>query len=51
MVVNGKASEAFATKSGVQQGCPLTPYLFLIVGGNFNAMVNEDLKDGKIQGI
>ncbi len=51
MVVNGKAFEAFATERGVRQGCPLAPYLFLIVGETFNATVNEDLRDGKSRHI
>jgi len=51
VVVNGKAFKAFATKRGVRQGCPLAPYLFLIVGETFNATVNEDLRDGKSRHI
>jgi hypothetical protein len=51
VVVNGKAFEAFATERGVRQGCPLAPYLFLIVRETFNATVNEDLRDGKSRHI
>jgi hypothetical protein len=36
---------------GVQRGCPLVPYLFLIVGEMRNAMVHEDLRYGKIQRV
>ena len=31
IVTNDKKSERFKTKGGVRQGCPLSPYLFIIV--------------------
>jgi hypothetical protein len=37
ITMNGKASKALVIKRGVQQGCPLAPYLFLIVGEAINA--------------
>jgi len=51
VVIDGKTYEAFAINKGVQRGCPLVPYLFLIVGEMLNAMVHEDLRYGKIQGV
>ena len=31
IVANDKKGERFKTKGGVRQGCPLSPYLFIIV--------------------
>ncbi len=33
------------------QGCPLTPYLFLIVGKTYNAKIYEEQRLGRIKGI
>ena len=38
--LNGKPSPYFPIQRGVQQGCPLAPYLFLIVAEVLNAMVS-----------
>jgi hypothetical protein len=35
----------------VHQGCPLAPYLNLIIAEALNAMVKEELEVGQIQGI
>ena len=37
--LNGEPSPYFPIQRGVRQGCPLTPYLFLIVAEALNAMV------------
>ncbi len=51
VVVNGKASKALVIKRGLRQGCPLAPYLFLIVGGALNAKLCEEQRLGRIKGI
>lgn len=49
--VNGKLSPSFAIRRGVRQGCPLAPYLFLIVAEVLNFMVKEQARVEAIQGI
>ena len=48
MYVNGYYSEWFEIKSGVAQGCPLSPLLFLVVAEALNASL---AMERKIEGI
>jgi len=51
ILINGQISSSFAIQRGVCQGCPLSPYLFLLVGEAFNMDAKEDQRLGKMQGI
>ncbi len=49
---NGYASEWFKPSRGVRQGCPLSPYLFVICAEIFANLVrnNDNIKGIKVQG-
>lgn len=49
--VNGSLSEEFAIERGVWQGCPLAPYLFLIVAEVLNVMVKAGTSLRVLKGI
>jgi hypothetical protein len=49
--VNNSHSTVFQIKRGVRQGCPLAPYLFLIVDEVLNSMVKDEMAEGWIRGI
>ena len=49
--LNGEPSPYFLIQRGVRQGCPLAPYLFIIVAEVLNAMVTQELREGRVQGI
>ena len=49
--LNGSPSPAFAIERGVRQGCPLAPYLFLIIAEVLNAMVKRGTEHEDIKGI
>lgn len=51
IVMNGKTSKALVIKKGVQQGCPLASYLFLIMEENLNAKIYEEQRLGRIESI
>ncbi len=51
MCVNGNITPYFHVHKGVRQGCPLTLYIFLIMGEIFNMMFNGVMKIGKVIGI
>jgi hypothetical protein len=41
----------FPILQGVRQGCPLAPYLFLIIGEFLNFAIKREVSKGQIQGI
>ena len=47
--VNGSPSPAFAIERRVRQGCPLAPYLFLIVAEVLNTMVKRGVDLGLVK--
>ncbi len=49
--MNEKVSKALVIERGMRQGCPLAPYLFLIVGEALNDKIYEEQKLGRIEGI
>ena len=48
VVMNGELGEAFKTEGGVRQGCPLSPYLFIVV---LELMAIEMRESELIEGI
>ena len=42
--LNNEPSPYFQNQKGVRQGCPLAPYLFLIVAEVLNVMVTKELR-------
>jgi len=48
---NSKMTKSFSISRGVRQGCPLAPYLFLLVGEALNMAAKEELAADRIQGI
>jgi hypothetical protein len=51
IIVNGKVFKALVIERGMQQECPLAPYLFLIMGEALNIKIYEEQRLGKIEGI
>jgi len=48
---NGKMTKSFSIDRGVRQGCPLAPYLILLVGEFLNIATKEEQRLGRIHGI
>jgi hypothetical protein len=44
-------SLSFPIRRGVRQGCPLAPYLFLVVGEALNSAMKEVVRAGELVGI
>lgn len=49
--VNGKLTPDFPINRGVRQGCPIAPYLFLIVSEALNSLVKKHVDLGLVKGI
>jgi hypothetical protein len=49
--IDGKRTKKFPISQGVRQGCPLAPYLFLIMGEVLNMCVKDDVRAGRIRSI
>jgi hypothetical protein len=49
--VNGRLTRKFSIRQGVRQGCPLAPYIFLIIGEVLNLSVQAEAGAGRIRGI
>jgi len=42
ILLNGKMTPSFHIKRSVRQGCPLAPYLFLLIGEALNMATNKE---------
>ena len=51
ILVNGSPSEFFPASRGIRQGCPLSPYLFLLIIEGLSLILCKAKVDGVIKGI
>ena len=49
--LNGTPGTSFGIARGVRQGCPLAPYLFLIVGEVLTHMIRKAISEGRLKGV
>ena len=49
--LNRSPGQSFSIKGGVRQGCPLAPYLFLIVGKALIFMIKKIVIEGRLREI
>ncbi|KAK0580349.1 hypothetical protein LWI29_000920 [Acer saccharum] len=46
VVVNGEVSESFAPRSGIRQGDPLSPYIFVLCMEKLSHIIQQKLEEG-----
>jgi hypothetical protein len=51
VLINGEASSFFKSERGLRQGCPLSPYLFILIMEGLSLLLNKSFIDHHISGI
>eukprot|EP00253_Pinus_taeda_P008137 PITA_08137 len=50
-LINGRPCEAFQSSRGLRKGCPLSPYLFILMAESFSSALDHNRRVGLITGI
>ncbi|KAF7147859.1 hypothetical protein RHSIM_Rhsim03G0112800 [Rhododendron simsii] len=50
-VINGDKGELFSPSRGIRQGCPLSPYLFILCAEGFHYLIQKEIEDQSLRGI
>jgi hypothetical protein len=51
VLINGEATDYFKVWRGLRQGCPLSPYLFIMIMEGLSLMLSRSSDDHSISGI
>ena len=51
VLVNGMATYFFKAHWGIRQGCPLSPFLFLLIVEGLSTIILKSMVEGSIKGV
>ena len=51
VIINGQSFAKFSSSRGIRQGCPLSPYLFVLAVNELSLKLQDALQDNHLTGI
>jgi ribonuclease HI len=51
VLINGEATKFFRSERGLRQGCPLSPYLFILIMEGLSLLLTKNVSEQQISGI
>jgi hypothetical protein len=51
VLINGEATSFFKSERGLRQGCPLSPYLFILIMEGLSLLLSKSISEHQISGI
>ena len=51
VLINGSPSNFFRASRGLREGCPLSPFLFLIIADSRSRIIHHAKREGSFKGI
>jgi hypothetical protein len=51
VMINGEATSFFKSERGLRQGCPLSPYLFILIMEGLSLLLSKSISEHHISGI
>jgi hypothetical protein len=51
VLINGEATSFFKSERGLRQGCPLSPYLFILIMEGLSLLLSKSISEHRISGI
>jgi hypothetical protein len=51
VLINGEATNFFKSERGLRQGCPLSPYLFILLMDSLSLLLAKSISEHRISGI
>ncbi|KAF7135390.1 hypothetical protein RHSIM_Rhsim08G0109800 [Rhododendron simsii] len=50
-LINGEKGELFTPSRGIRQGCPLSPYLFILCAEGFHCLIQRAIMNSSLNGV
>ena len=51
VLINGSPSNLFRESRGLRQGCPLSPFIFLLIADALSRIIEHAKKEGSFKGV
>ena len=51
VLINGSPSNFFRSSRGLRQGCPLSPFLFMLIANSLSRIIHQAKREGSYKGV